>query len=281
MLSKSRKGIQSDKYIKKRRKQGIILSILIVVVIGSFLSTLAFLSRAKFFHIDTVVVMGTVLVPRTSIESIVASEIGGSYMHLFAKDNIFLYPSDNIREDITHDLPPVSQVSFKRNGFHELDVTVTERKASGQSCDSTTGDCYFIDEQGFVYAKAPQFSPGVYITYASASTTPTLGTYLAGPEYFEPAHQAINFFSSMGLTVHGITIPNSHMPISAQNDDYSIALKNPTIGTTTTDIVVYFNTSAPLDRSFTYFTAFWNHETNKNFKTIDLRYGKDIVYTMQ
>ena len=311
MFSRNRTRIQSDRYIKKRRKKIIIVTILFIVALGSVITALSLLSEANFIRITSVEVTGTSLVPTDSVRTEVENEITGAWWKIFSKDSIFLYPRYSLEQKIVKNFPPIASVSFSNVGFHSLDVKVTERSPFALACNTADEDtassasspCFYMDSSGFIYAPAPQFSPGVYVTYTvstssvssapSAPSTPdqfALGTSITDPADFAVAHQAVDYISGLGLTVVGIEIPAfTGESISNTNatstGDFQLFIQRPVstmaASSSSSVITVYFNTNQPITTTFKYFSAFWQHETNKNFQYIDLRYGKDIVFKME
>jgi hypothetical protein len=269
----------------------ILVSVLFIVAVGSVITSLSLLSRATFLQITSVKVTGTHLVPEISVETTVENSLAGTWWKIFSKDSIFLYPRHTLEQSIVKDFPPIADVSFSHNGFHTLTVAVTERSPFALACNKSDSEgdatpaCFYMDSTGFIYAPAPQFSPGVYVTYTTASTISTstaIGTFITNPTDFVIARQAISYISGLGLTVVGIDVPAADS--TSNNGDFQLSIQRP-IGTATATsspvITVYFNSSQPLDTTLEYFRAFWQNETNKNFQYIDLRYGKDIVFKMQ
>jgi hypothetical protein len=293
MFLRSRKGIQSDKYIKKRRKKIILVSILFIVAVGSVITSLSLLSKADFLQITSVEITGTNLVSADSIKTIVENNLTGDWWNIFSKDSFFLYPRNALRLALVKDFPPVASVSFSHTGFHILNVAITERSPFALACDKSTMNvsppsCFYMDSTGFIYAPAPQFSPGVYVTYTVASSTTvstsvhspiTVGSYVTDPADFEIATHVVNYISILGLTVIGVNVPTA-----VSDDDFQMYIGRPASANTASSspvITVYFNLSQPIDKTLEYFSAFWQHETDKNFQYIDLRYGKDIVFKME
>jgi cell division septal protein FtsQ len=264
--------------------------VLWIIVVVSVVTTLSFLSKADFLQITSVEVTGTNLVPAGSVQTVIENKLVGDWWHLFAKDSIFLYPKNALAAVLVKEYPPITSVDFSYSGFHILNVKINERTPFALACDSDTDQCFYMDSTGFIYASAPQFSPGVYVSYTIASTSSELrmpiviGTFITDPTDFAIARQAVSYISRLDLTVVGINVPLQ------KSGDFQIFIQRPSSLTTSAStvtatsspvITVYFNSSQPLDTTLEYFSAFWQNETNKNFQYIDLRYGKDIVFKIQ
>lgn len=291
MFSRNRRGIQSSTYARKKRKKIIFAAILFLLALGSVITDMSLLSKADFLQITSVQVTGASLVSPDALRATVEEELARTWWWgIFSRNSIFLYPKDVLQQEIVKDFPPIATVSFSHTGLHVLTVLVSERNPFALACDSALGgadaSCFYMDSTGFIYAPAPQFSPGVYVTYApvSSSTDPAgsvnVGAYLTDPADFDIARQAIDYISSFGLTVVGINVPT---PGTDAAGDFQLFIQRQTstAASSSLPIAVYFNTDQPIDTTLQYFSTFWQHESDKNFQYIDLRYGKDIVFTLE
>ena len=288
MLSTKRKGIQSAGYIKKQRRKFIWLSVLFVVLAAGLVWGLGFLSKAQFLQIKKINVASSSVTPLVSsadqIELIAQADIAGSWW-MFPKNNTFLYPKGKIAADITKNFPRVKSVDISHEGLTSMDtlnIAITERSPFALACHTLSGtssdSCFYIDEAGFVYAPAPQFSAGVYVHYynneTATSSVPLVGSLFIDSTRFRVAREASDYISKMGIQVTKLAI--------TPDDDYALIIKNIyATATSTASSIIYFNTDAPLEKTLGYFQNFWQSRANKNFAYIDLRYGKDIVFKMQ
>ncbi len=308
MLSRSRRGIQSQKYVKKRRQKSLIAAIVGIVAIGSLISAGVFFLRASFINIDSVVVTGTNLVSASDISGLANNEMSGYWLGVIPKSNIIFYPKNTIAHDISSRFLPIDTISLSRTGLRSVGISVIERKPVGLACsptatsDATTSlsQCSYIDATGFVYALAPRFSTGVFVRYIVASTTPVLGVRLIDPSMMDTFKEVTSFFSGINLSVDAISL-DSVLPTG---NTYRVFVKNisrvsapasahtsaPALtsasSSSPSDFMVYFNTASPLEKNLQYFLAFWNHEVSgpssgSAFRSIDMRYGKDIVFVTQ
>jgi hypothetical protein len=145
---------------------------------------------------------------------------------------------------------------------------VTERNPYALACNDTpdSSDCFYIDADGIVFALAPKFSNGVYVRYTMASSSVLLGELVADPARFAFLKYVTEYISKMNIRVSDAVI----LP----ENDYVLHFQNP-------PTTIYINDLAQKEKTMTYFSAFWTSQANKNFKYIDLRFDKNIVYKLQ
>lgn len=115
-------------------------------------------------------------------------ELEGSYFGIFPKSAIFLYPKEKITKNIIEGFGRVSNVDVSMANLTSITVMVTEREPTALWCGETVVEeersisipCYFVDETGLVFARAPHFSGNVYFEYYS-SLRPDIGVSAINP----------------------------------------------------------------------------------------------------
>ncbi|MEK7068493.1 MAG: hypothetical protein AAB964_01625, partial [Patescibacteria group bacterium] len=157
-----------------------------VVAAAALVAGLVWLSHAPFLRIETVTVTGVRSVASSSIQTLVRQRVQGVYGYLFAKDNILLYPQDEIAAALAAKYPQFKVVEVQAADFSTVKVTVVEREPKALWClapHNQAGSCYFMDEDGVVYAPAPTFSAPVYISYRGTATGKLPRQYLSKEEF--------------------------------------------------------------------------------------------------
>lgn len=160
----------------RRRKRRIWL---VVAVLGLLLSVVALavlLAHASFLRATAIETGDTGAVPSSSVEELVYSEIAGSYFFLFPKNNIFLYPKGALEELLRVRYPVIKDAQLRAKNFHTIEVALVLREPAALWCPES-GPCRLMDEDGVVYADAPEFSAPLYVKYSgpiSTSTDPAL-----------------------------------------------------------------------------------------------------------
>jgi cell division septal protein FtsQ len=122
----------------------------------------------RIHHVD---VSGTQTLSPQAIQQVVEQSIAGGYGHLFARSNIFLYPKEAVAQNIQKTFPTIKNLTVKAQDFQTLAVVVVERQPVAVWCGASvdvSGACNFLDEDGFAYAPAAEYSGDAYQKYYGA-----------------------------------------------------------------------------------------------------------------
>lgn len=140
-------------------------------LMGLFVA-LGMLSHLKNVTIGSVEVFGLEIVNKDEVSQSVLEHLQDNKALIYASGNIFIYSKNDITTFIKEKFPRIYRVKsierFKRN----LTIKLEERQAVLTWCGQhppvyekrfEDQDCYFIDQYGFIFGKAPFFTPGVYL----------------------------------------------------------------------------------------------------------------------
>lgn len=153
--------VLSRKLHRKKKRLKIILSLF---ACAAFLAGVFFFFHASFFKIKEIAIKGNDSISVEVLRDKVAERLNGSYYGIFPRDNIFFIPKEEIKKDILSGIPRVKNIRLDRKiFFRNLAVEITERQNGGILCRREV--CSFVDEDGFVFEKAPYFSGGVYLRF--------------------------------------------------------------------------------------------------------------------
>ncbi len=119
------------------------------------------MSHWEKLAISQVMISGNRTVSTEEIENIVISELTGNYFYIFSRRNIFSFPRFSIRESIMDGIPYIGDVEFDSARDNVLSISVVEREPHALWCQEER--CYFIDQTGFAFAPAPNFSDNVFL----------------------------------------------------------------------------------------------------------------------
>lgn len=162
---------------------------LIVALVGG----VVWLSRIQALAINTVQVSGNVGIESSDIQSIANAHLAGTYAAVFPKSNKLLYPKKAIEQDIRTHFPSISTLTIDTEK-NSLDVSISERKPAyvwckGSPTKSET-DCYFMDDKGYIFSEAPNFSGDAYFAfYGLISDDNPIGKTFLGPDQFTALEQ--------------------------------------------------------------------------------------------
>lgn len=144
----------------------------IAVLILAFLFFIAIggISQNDRWKITRVIVTGTQTVDSDTVEALAREKLKGNYYIAYARENSEIFPRRDIEEGLLNVFPRLASAHAGRVDMHTISVKVSERKPYALWCGEAyleTGrpseGCYFIDDAGFVFDRAPIFSDGVYL----------------------------------------------------------------------------------------------------------------------
>jgi len=143
---------------------------IIFVLALIFFVTLGGISQNSRWHIDTVNVSGATIVSADEIKASVQDKLLGNYYFVYARDNSVIFPKSEIERSLLQKFPRLETATVTRIDMHTISVAVTERRPydlwCGEQFNAETyelTDCWFVDNRGYIFDKAPIFSQGVYL----------------------------------------------------------------------------------------------------------------------
>lgn len=141
----------------------LILAFIFFIAIGGISQN----DRWKITHVE---VIGTQTVDRDTAEALVREKLKGNYYIAYARENSQIFPRREIEEGLMNVFPRLASAHANRVDMHTISVTVSERKPYALWCGELYLEarppneaCWFVDNTGFVFDRAPVFSNGVYL----------------------------------------------------------------------------------------------------------------------
>ena len=283
---------------KKKRKVKRRKLFLIIFLLALFLAGLCYLSRWQKINISEIKISGNKVIETATIESIVKNDLSGYYLKVIPKTNFLLYPGGRIKSDLARTFKRLGNINLSVKDFRTLEVDVSERTALYTWCGDTffnpeNGDsfpspeaggsnteekCYFMDENGYVFDKAPYFSGEVYLKfygYTSSHNEDPLGSY-----YFKPDFGKLVSFRDT-LAKAGLKISSFYVK---DNGDIGVFLSSSSPGTIGPEII--FKSDADFEKiAENLQTVLATDPIQSDFKNkyssllyIDLRFGDKVYY---
>lgn len=193
-----------------RRVKKIRLIILFFILTLSIIGALSFFSKDDHVVIDKVVVTGTHIINHEDIEKEVLANLSGKYFYLFSRSNSFIYPHKKIYDNLILKFPRIEKISIYKDNLKTLHIDVSERMGSFLYCgvniptekNDIGENCYFINNDGFIFDKAPYFSGNVYFKYYMAlkdNGEDPLGKQMTDIDHFRKLTQFIDGVTSLGF----------------------------------------------------------------------------------
>jgi cell division septal protein FtsQ len=148
-------------------------------------------------------VSGNSSVSKEDILSIVDLKLNERYLGFIRTDNLFLIKNSEIKNQILDEFKKIESV---RVGFHSLtsiEVIVSERTPADIWCKGNpinTGQCFFIDKNGYVYGEAPKFSANPYPLYFGLLNGNPIGQSYFDKKKFTDISKLFNKLTDMNFS---------------------------------------------------------------------------------
>lgn len=281
-MTKRSRTLQSEKYLEQKRNKNqkiIGLSSLCGII---FLVVLIMLFRLSFFQIDSIEVSKSEILNTQEIQQKIISILDDNYLFYIPKSNFLFYPKSDIRKELLNLYKNIDSIDIKYVGSSKLMVLIKERESDIIVCEGYHDDnnqddnCFFADENGYVFSKAPQFSNGVYSRYYIATDLgdSIIGTNFINIDLFNNLQKFTKTVKDSGIDSQGILI--------SSEGNYELYSKN----LDDSETVIYFNDRIPLDKTVSNLIAFLNDSkilkkgatSTPVFDSINLRFGNNIFY---
>ncbi|MDO8728391.1 MAG: hypothetical protein Q7K26_00700 [bacterium] len=205
-------------YQKKTRKRRIQLIFLLIGFL-SILSAFIYFSRQEQFLITEVEVQGENIVDKEEMAQTARHLLSGYFFWVIPRANTFLYPRRSIKNSLINEFPRLKSVDLNLSERQKLIITIEERVPFALYCaDTLNSKCFFLDEEGFIFASAPSFSSGVYFVYITKDTIENpIGKRLVTIEEFNVLSKFIKNLLALNI---------QSLELEVDDDEYSLYLLN-------------------------------------------------------
>lgn len=160
---------------KRERRIAFFKKLLVILAILIFIfSGIVFGLRQPQIRINQIVVTGNESLDKNQIASTTEMAILGNYFWMIPKDSILFYSKREIINSLLSSFTQIGKAKVSMESFHSILVSIEERSPHYSWCGLSVQasenqrkneKCYFMDEEGFVFAEAPVFSGDVYIKF--------------------------------------------------------------------------------------------------------------------
>lgn len=195
---------------QKRRKRFVYLGITFFVLIIIIIISAGYFSSDQRVTINNIEINGTKIIDSEDVEQIIKKNLEGKYFFLFSKANFLIYPQRKIYNDLTKEFPRIKDLSVTKKGANTVRIEITERAGSYLYCGATIPEvkadvgenCYFVNDDGYIFDKAPYFSGDVYFKYylsLNGKENSPLGEQMMGKERFHEMTRFVDQVRQIGF----------------------------------------------------------------------------------
>lgn len=188
--------------LRQRRRQIVVEGMAyLLAIIGASVLLLSQLTMLDAMAIHTVEVRGNKATPSRELLEVVRENIRGHYLALFSRGHILLYPRWSIERDILERFPRIWEAGVDVENLTTISVNVSEREPVAEYC-RTNATCFFLDENGFVFAPAPvpQDAPPDTIVYRGGDVSEhPVGEHFLAPDTFRSLAEFVGATVGFGI----------------------------------------------------------------------------------
>lgn len=261
-------SLRSRSLIQKRRKRIALRYLPWIIVVFCIVVLPITISRLPFLLIKNVSIEIPPGIETSKVEQITNDLLEGNYFFVFPKRNVFLYPKKEIESKLYKELPRIDSLKIKLKDFSIINISAELRKPISLVCENAEEKkCFFIDEKGFIFDLAGDFSKGIYFIYRSQQDPVSIGTMYMDQERFIRLKAMVGKIRDIGFLPEevqensdksfNLSVAGGHIIFSLE-DNYSDVLTN--------------LTSLVGDSALSILKA-----GELQVESIDLRYGKKII----
>jgi hypothetical protein len=243
----SRKPSEKVKALRKRENEHrLFVAVAVSATVLIALCAVVMIIRLPWFSITEVRISGTEVTPVEKVKSAVIGELSGHRFFIIPNNSVLVYPRKKILEMIAREFPRLSDTTISPINLKTLSLATSERAGvylwCGEEFEETT-ECYFTDDNGYLFARAPEFSGTIYLKVFGGTTVAkenALGATILSPEEFKEVVSFSEGLDRIGFTPHAVLLlgetyeflisssPNPSLGriIVRANDEGAVLLKN-------------------------------------------------------
>lgn len=163
-MKKKRSAKKQHKFSKRR----IVLIVKITLLLG-LLGGFVYAMNQEYFFMDTTRISGHEVLTEKELMVVVDDYLAAKKFWVFPRQNTFFLDTKSLEKHISKIFPRIYaiDVSIVERG-DVLQIEIEERKAHSLWCNDreyeqvTDEECYYADQDGYIYADSPYFSSKVF-----------------------------------------------------------------------------------------------------------------------
>ncbi len=271
------KVARPERLAKRRRRSFLWKIVGSVVVIILLIGLGSWVSYRPYLQINNIVINGSSVISDSRIKDVTEEVLeGGKYFLLFPRTNSLIFPEEEIESSILTTFKQIESVDIVRTDLQTLSMEIEEQKPYALWCtdksSELTEDCYFINTEGFVFSKAPNFTGNVFMRFYGD---------LIGPDYVGKYYLKINDeFNKMNTLIDSLkkleVIPIELHTVGVSNMELYLEGESKIIFTRKQgSSEVLDNLTVVLD------SETFREKNTEDIEYIDLRFGNKVYFKLK
>jgi len=270
-------------YVSKRLGRGkpirkITLSLIVFILFAAGIVSFFYIPQ---FRIREITLKGFTSLNQEDLNAEILQVLDKKYFYILPYDNIFLLPKEEISARLQSRFSRVKNVALSRDFPQGITVEIRERKLQGLWCPALEDGslapandpqespqlCFYIDEDGIIFEKAPIFSGAIFLKFLDErGNALRLGEPILPIDEFRKLiqfHQLLN--QNLNISITEVILKKDGIYELYTNDHWYIILNEQNDAKITAE-----NLSLAL--------GFQIKKRASSLKYIDLRFGNKIFY---
>lgn len=238
-----------------------------VILIATFI----YLAWHQSLMIKNVYFEGNRVLSENKLKNSVNKYLSKRFILILPNRNAFIFNESDLIKSLSMDFPVIKDIEIKQGIPNDLFVRIYEREPHALWCNAISSSCVFIDTAGYAYDDAPYFSKPLFLVYE-----------LPGAEISRKVLDEKSFLFSeeiqKRITLDGVIVQR----IRPKGDgifEFNILLPDKNLVTSLiTDIQLGADETVSRFRTLISSSDILEN-SEKILKTIDVRFGNQVIYT--
>jgi cell division septal protein FtsQ len=238
----------------------LVLSTIALLLVGVWYGT-----RINSLTITTIEIYGGETISHQELQKLSEQALEGNYIGLIPKRFSWFYPEEDVYKALQSN-DRVHNILINREGGTKLKIDFDEYIPTALWCTETDkGDCFFVDQDGFSFSKAPSLVGGSFLRFITTEREPKVRETLMDKSLLEAIFSLVAKLAEQNWFVSSIEIDqvNDVFLKIAGGGEIKVSLNDPQ-EKIIENLLVILNSPE------------FTHIKPGNFQYIDLRFGSKV-----
>jgi cell division septal protein FtsQ len=242
----------------------ILLGVFLFSLISLILAGIWYGTRLPTLTISQITVVDGQTIEAETVRQETEKVLSGDYWHFIPKKFSWFYPDEDLLNAVSN-IERIKDVKIEKVSNTELNITFSEYLPYALWCNENNENCYFLDEDGFAFGKAPELTGGSLMRYHKLGEEPQLRTSFISTKDFDKTKEFEDLLVTTGWYINEIEVD------TVRDVFYSLSDGSEIRATLEEDSAKAFNYLKTLRQSKEF-----EHLKPGNFHYVDLRFGDKL-----
>lgn len=242
----------------------VLLGLFLFSAVALILTGVWYGTRLSSLTLSNIHAVDSETIQAETVKAKVEEVLVGDYWHLIPRRFSWFYPEDKILEKL-QEIERIRDVKVEKMSGTELVITFSEYLPYALWCNDNNENCYFIDESGFAFGKAPELTGESLMRYHKLGEEPQPRTSFIDEEDFNKTKEFSHLLATRDWYVTEIEVD------TVRDVFYSLSDGGEIRATLEADVEETFNYLVTLHQSEEF-----SHLAPGNFQYVDLRFGAKV-----